>query len=105
MSCSLKGQRRTTNDQRTACYVLRSSLVIGRSSALPERRGVDQATFGPQRVLPARQVELCIGAEMAIIDLAVIADGPDDFHHEVVVEAQTRAQIAFEPEQTAHVRV
>ena len=40
---------------------------------LPNRRGVENAAFGVERVQPTRQVEDGVGTEVAIVDLSVIA--------------------------------
>src|ERR1700689_227792 len=60
-----------------------SSLVIASRSyrlpgaALADRHRVDQAAFGPQIVEPAIKFQRRAGADVAVEDLAVIADHLD----------------------------
>ena len=52
-------------------------LVVRRIAVLDAGR-VEQAAVGPQRILAARHGGAGVGAEIAVEDLAVVADGGDD---------------------------
>src|SRR6185503_14806355 len=63
-----------------------------------DARRIDQATIAPQRILPARNAGAGIRPEIAVEELAVIADGEDRLLEEVRREAEGRSEVALEAE-------
>src|SRR3954454_8183779 len=64
-----------------------------------ERDGVHQAALGPGRVQAAIEFQRARLADIALKDLAVIADRLDGLQHPFVVEAQSRPEFAGRAEQ------
>src|ERR1700753_1650335 len=64
-------------------------------SRSPDRRRVLDAAGIPQLVQPARNVQPRLGADIALIDLAVIADMLDDAHRPVLAEPEVAGVIAL----------
>src|SRR5262245_40409189 len=58
------------------------SIQDARRSA--DRRGVQNAAGAPELVQPPRNAEFRAGADVALIDLAVIADVLDDAHRPIL---------------------
>src|SRR6188474_1113934 len=73
------------------------------SGGLPNRRGVLDAAVAPERVQAARDLQLGFGADIAVVDLAVIADMADDAGGPVLGEAEVLAIGAFGADQPHHV--
>src|SRR5947199_6689709 len=75
------------------------------SKSLPDRRGVQNAAGVPQLIQTARNAELRAGADVALIDLAVVADVADDARRPVLGEAELLAVFAFGADEAHDVRL
>src|SRR6266850_5370133 len=64
-------------------------------SALPDRRCVLDAAVAPQRIEPARDLQLRSVADIAVVDLTIIADMADDADGPVLGQAEVFAIRAF----------
>src|SRR3954452_18108479 len=70
-----------------------------------DRRRVLEATFGPQRVEAARDLQRRALPDVLLEDLAVISDMLDDPVAPVLGQPELLAVIAFGPEQALHIRI
>ena len=66
-----------------------------------DRRGEEQAAVDPERVLAAGHGDAGLGAEIAVEDLAVVADLRDDVGDEAGGEADRGTEVALEAEEAA----
>src|SRR5260370_26142009 len=73
--------------------------------ALPNRRRVLDAAGVPELVEAARNLELGLAADIAIVNLAVIADMADDAHRPVLGQPEVLAVSAFGADQPHHIRL
>src|SRR3954467_1527379 len=73
------------------------------SGSLPYRRRVLDAAGAPQLVEAAGNAEFRAGADVALVDLAVIADVADDPRRPVFGQAEILAIGAFGADQPHHV--
>src|SRR6186713_1584796 len=85
--------------------LLRSARNDGGANPLPYRRRVLHATRVPQLVHPARDLQLRLLADVALVHLAVIADVADDADDPVLGEAELLAVIALGADQPHHFRL
>src|SRR6478752_1389529 len=74
-----------------------------RARRLPDRRGVLDAARAPELVEPARNLQFRAAADIAIVDLAVIADMADDAGGPIPGEAEVLAIGTFGADQSHHV--
>src|SRR3990172_11553245 len=92
-----KGGRRPAH--RTAP----SPALVSSAQWLAPRRRVDHATVGPQSIERAFPGDVrARGAEVAVVDFAVVAHGRDHADDEVRLDADQGAEFTFDPEQAAH---
>src|SRR4029077_19403653 len=71
---------------------------------LPDPRRVENSAGIPELVQPARDAELGTGADVALIDLAVVADVLDDAHRPVLGQVDVLAVLALGADEAHHVR-
>src|SRR3954452_9459769 len=76
-----------------------------RAPPSPHRRRVLHATDVPELVHAARDLQLRLLADVALIHLAVIADVADDANGPVLGQAELLAVIAFSADQPHHFRL
>ena len=69
--------------------------VTGCRSSLAERRRVENSAVRPQVVVAAREADGRLGADVALVDLAVVAHALDDVVGPVLREAEHATQVAF----------
>src|SRR5215213_2679967 len=70
---------------------------------LPDRRRVLDPAIAPERVQPARDLQLRSFADIALVDFAVIADMADDAGGPVLAQAEVFAVGALGADQPHHV--
>src|SRR4029077_2160789 len=68
-------------------------------------RGVLDAAIAPERVQPARNLQFRFGADIALVNLAVVADMADDAGGPIPGQAEILAVGAFSADQPHHVRL
>src|SRR3546814_12359265 len=86
--------------------LFRSRITAGVSAVSSANgRSIEQAALGPQRVQPAIELYRAALAEMALEDLAIVADGGDHRDGPVVGEAALGAEVAGLPQQPLDLRV
>src|SRR3954454_16137346 len=73
------------------------------SGSSPYRRRVLDAAGAPQLVEAARDAEFRAGADVALVDFAVIADMPDDARRPIFCQAEVLAVSALGADQPHHV--
>src|SRR6516164_1312553 len=64
-----------------------------------------QAALGPQLIAAARQLERRVRADIAVVDLAIIADLLDDVDDPVIADAEALAELTFDAEHALHLRI
>src|SRR5262245_7846231 len=72
---------------------------------LPQRRRILDAALVPKFVEAAVDLEARAGADVALKQLAVVADRLHDIDHEVIADADTLAEFAVLAEQPPDIRI
>src|SRR3978361_707412 len=85
----------------TASYAL--PLTVNAPRPSPDRRCVLYAAGVPELVQATWNLQLGFGADIALVDFAVIADMADDARGPVLGETELLAVIAFGADQPHHV--
>src|SRR5690349_20976633 len=82
-----------------------SWAITTRAGGLADRRRVHQAALRPQVVDAARQADRCLGAQVALEALAVVAHLLDDAVGPLLVEPEQLAGVFRDAEEALHARV